>query len=91
MATIRFKTKIRGVEEESYIVIPAIKRGHCNMPEMRDHPIIGMYANSELFFSALRKCLEKNGIKYGNIKLTEMPECMRIIDRGFLTTIEIYV
>ncbi len=91
MATIRFKAKVRGKAEEKYIKIPAITRSNCNMQEMRAHPIIGDFANCELFFSAVRKCLAEKGITYSIMKLTDMPECMKIVDEGLSLTIEIDV
>ena len=94
MATVSFKAKPETIHNADGSVsfqrvkVPALSRKHCDMAAFRDHPKLGVYANSDLFDSALRRSLTPLGIG-AYIRLDRIPPGVAIDASGFLASVTI--
>jgi hypothetical protein len=90
MATISFKTKIG---RAGMVVVPTLKRSHCDMAAFRSHAKYGMFTNSDLFPSVLarirRDLIGSDSRNY--IRLDSLPTNVSVDLSGFLAVITITV
>jgi hypothetical protein len=71
-----------------YVKKPKLTRSHCNMPEWRNHPKWGGYANSDLFTGILSRQTQHVPEL---IKLEQLPAGVSIDTSGFLAQVTIAV
>ena len=96
MATITFKSKIierayvDGTHAYTYLAVPQLKRGHCNMNEFRVHPKLGFLANSDMFQGVLDK-LRRDLFPNGYVRLDAIPSNVSVNKERFLAEVTITV
>lgn len=86
MAVIKFKGKIKKIQDKEFIKIPELTRAHCDMQAFRIHKIYGWASNSELFLSVLKRIKKEVFGESRFLDINNLPENIKVI-KGFLTTI----
>ena len=88
MIMIKFKAKLKIVYNmddtvnRQYFTIPKIKRTHCNMDAMRNHPKYSGYANSNMFEAVINKAVKES---VGDIiNIANVPDNVKIESPGRL-------
>lgn len=95
MATITFRTKAKnvyhadGTLSHTVIIVPTLKRAHCDMNAFRFHPKFGDLANSDLFPNALARIKRDRLGDY--IRLDRIPDGVTVDQTGFLAEVTIDV
>jgi len=95
-ATIGFRTKVQhytdadGVRRE-YLIVPELKRHHCDMGAFRQHARYGSYANSDLFPGMLKRIRSERFGESGWLKLHAVPDGVSVDTSGFLARVTIAV
>ncbi len=95
-ATIEFKAKVQTYtdadnEKRQFVIVPELKRHHCDMVAFRQHPKYGSFANSDLFQGMLNRIKTERFGSSGWLKLHSIPCGVAVDASGFLARVTISV
>jgi len=83
MLTVKVKVK------DNSITLPQISDKHCNMSEVRKHPVLGQWAGKVMFNHKLHRYLQDRLPK--TFSLDQLPEGVEVDTSEFLAVVTIRV
>jgi len=102
MATVTYKTKLQALHnmddtiDYHYVIVPKIKRNHCNMQEFSRHLKYNGFSNSDLFLGMVNGAIRQMARRFWTDRtenhmfvINELPDNVTVNTSGFLAIVTI--